>query len=358
MEYICTWIYLDSPEESSEYPQVGKKSHLPDFQKVYWKCVAVFFACSTRFNPQRRHVLFTNRQQQDIPEVDGFDLGSFLKDLDVEIVTIPLNWQTPEGYFGKWRNQFYIFDILQFIENQYGSQPDARQISRSVESNTAKTDWEIRRTDNSEPCFVVLDSDCIVNSALDELFDSIRRYGLLALPMPYSETHYINGVTREDMRWIYTDLDGSDPGNNPVYYGGEIFAAALPVIRQINRIAPVVWNKMLDRFRAGQPKLNEEAHFLSYCYHKIGGFGSLEGFIKRIWTSPKYSNVEPKDIRLPIWHLPSEKTGGIALLFKNLAAGNWNSDELGGYVGVPNRKKYLNLKHWIRYTRVYKMLKN
>lgn len=342
---IATWIYLDSPEESSEYPQVGKKSHLADFQKVYWKCVAVFFACSTRFNPNRRHVLFTNQQQQQFPEIDGFDLGSFLKTLNVEIVTIPLSWQTPEGYFGKWRNQFYIFDILQFIENQYGMQSsaDLKSANDCIPTNT--------------PAFVILDSDCIINRSLDGLFDELHKHGLLALPMPYSETHNINGVTREDMRRIYTELDGSDPGKNPVYYGGEIFAATLPVIRQVNRIAPGVWEKMMSRFRGGQPKLNEEAHFLSYCYHKIGGFGSLEGFIKRIWTSPKYSNVQDEDVRLPIWHLPSEKTGGIALIFKKLDIRNWNWDDLGGYVGVPRREEFLNWRHRIKYSRIYKWLK-
>ena len=52
MDIISTWIYLDSPEESSEYPQVGKGSHLPEFQQVYWRCVAVFF--DIIFNPPTR----------------------------------------------------------------------------------------------------------------------------------------------------------------------------------------------------------------------------------------------------------------------------------------------------------------
>ncbi|MDO8970748.1 MAG: hypothetical protein Q7U74_08680, partial [Saprospiraceae bacterium] len=67
MDIISTWIYLDSPEESSEYPQVGKRSHLPDFQKVYWRCVAVFFAVSTQSNPGRRHILFSNVKAEDLP---------------------------------------------------------------------------------------------------------------------------------------------------------------------------------------------------------------------------------------------------------------------------------------------------
>lgn len=342
-DHICTWIYLDTPEESSEYPQVGKRSHLAEFQKVYWKCVAVFFALSTGFNPQRRHLLFSNKTREEFPQIDGFNLQDFLKSKNVEVVTLPLTWQTPEGYFGKWRNQFYIFDILQFIEKKYGSQPSD----------------DFKSSDDYEPGFVILDSDCIINRPLDALFAEVRRHGLLALPMPYSDTHDINGVTREGMRQIFAELDGKDPGKNPVYYGGEIFAATLPVIRQINAIAPEVWQNMLERHRAGQPKLNEEAHFLSYCYHKIGRFGTLEGFIKRIWTSPHYSNVQSEDANLPIWHLPSEKTGGIALIFKRLTidGGRWTVDKLGGYLGVPRRSKYLNIKHFLKYSWLYRWWK-
>lgn len=120
-DIISTWIYLDSPEESSEYPQVGKGSHLPEFQQVYWRCVAVFFDISTQTNPARRHILFSNVEADKLPVVDRLDLKSFLKARKVEVVTLPLTWQTPEGYFGKWRNQFYIFDILAFLENQHGS---------------------------------------------------------------------------------------------------------------------------------------------------------------------------------------------------------------------------------------------
>lgn len=333
MDYICTWIYLDSPEESSEYPQVGKRSHLSDFQKVYWRCVAVFFALSKHYNPQTRHILFSNKKSEDFPIIDGLNLQTFLQEKNVEIVTIPLSWQTPEGYFGKWRNQFYIFDILQFIESQAISDQSA---------------------------FLILDSDCVIRASLEPVFSEIRQQGLLVLPMPYGEDYDINGITRNDMRRIYADLDGTDTGISPLYYGGEVFAATLPVIRRINAIAPEIWTKMLERHRNGQSKFNEEAHFLSYCYHKIGRFGLLERFIKRIWTSAKYNNVQAEDAQLPIWHLPSEKTGGIALLFKYLASGDkrWMSSELGEYVGVPKRKKYLNMKHFLKHTWLYKSLMN
>ena len=74
----------------------------------------------------------------------------------------------------------------------------------------------------------------MIRASLEPLFTEIRQQGLLVLPMPYGEDYDINGITRNDMRRIYTDLDGTDPGASPLYYGGEVFAATLPVIRQIN----------------------------------------------------------------------------------------------------------------------------
>lgn len=340
--YICTWIYLDSPEEQSEYPQVGKASHTEAFQLIYWRCVAVFFALSTEHNPQSRHLLFTNKRPEDFPRIDGFDLRAFLQEKKVDVVTLPLRWQTPPGYFGRWRNQFYIFDILEFFENHF---------------DTTKTD------DKLEPAFVVLDSDCLINRPLDALFESIHRHGLLALTMPYAPDADINGISRQGMRAVYAGLDGGqDPGFDPAYFGGEIFAATLPAVRKINALAPSVWHQMLERFRMGLPKFNEEAHLLSYCYYKTGGLGALEPFIKRMWTAPHYNNVQAPDQNLPIWHLPSEKTGGIALLFRQFVASGatfrgLTPEKLGQYVGVPKRTKWLNIKQYLRYSAVFKLLK-
>ena len=343
MDIISTWIYLDSLDESSEYPQVGKASHLPEFQKVYWRCVAVFYAISTQTNPERTHVLFTNVEVRDLPEIDGIDLGSFLKKRNVAVVTLPLSWQAPKGWHGKWRNQFYIFDILQFIENQSISQSGAEFKSAPDYENAA---------------FLVLDSDCIVNRSLDGLFEAIRAQHLLALPMHFADDYNINGLTRVDMRQVFRELDGTDPGQNPEYCGGEIFAATLPIVRQINAMAPGVWQDMHSRFQEQRPKFNEEAHFLSYCYYKIGSYGLLESFIKRIWTSPKFSNVKKADFDLPIWHLPAEKTGGIALIFNSIKRGEqiFNLQELSGWLSVPHRTKYLNLKHFLKYSWFYKWL--
>jgi hypothetical protein len=330
-DIISTWIYLDNPNESSEYPQVGKASHLQSFQNVYWKCVAVFYALSVRMNPNRKHILFSNQIWEELPIIEGFDLKKSLQNLNVELVTLPLKWQTPEGYFGKWRNQFYIFDVLAYLETRF----------------------------KDDEAVLVLDSDCLINQSLDGLFSKIHETGLMVLPMPYDENHVINGVTRTEMQQIYQDFLFLQKKEIPlpIYYGGEVFAAKMTAVKKINEIAPLLWDEMMKRHQTHRPKLNEEAHFLSFCYFRIGKFGLLDDYIKRIWTSPKFNNVTSVDVNLPIWHLPSEKKGGIALLFEKLKKNPQllpKSDaemqiELGKYVGLPKRTKWLNLKQRLMY---------
>lgn len=335
-DIISTWIYLDSPEEQSEYLQVGSASHLPAFQAVYWRCVCVFFAASLAHNPDKKHLLFTNCRLSDFPLIDGLDTGRFLQTLGVEIVELSLLHQTPKGYFGQWRNQFYIFDILKFIE----------------------------KTFHHDEAFIVLDSDCIINRPLDAMFADIRKHDKLVLTIPYADDHNINGITRADMRNIYMELDGKDPGANPVYYGGELFAGTLQAIRSINQLVPGIWANMMQRHMDGKPKFNEEAHLLSYCYHKTGGFGTAAPYIKRIWTAPQHNTVDTTDIGLPIWHLPSEKKGGIALLFKYLQNDAKNAPvfsdlaQLGAYVGISKRTKYLDWRHFLKYSWLYKWWKS
>lgn len=335
-DIISTWIYLDSPEERSEYPQVGQQSHLFEFQKTYWKCIAVFYACSVHFNPGKRHILFTNKPESELPVVDGLDLRALLEGLNVEVVTFPMTWQTPPGYYPKWRNQFFVFDIFRYFEDHF------------ADPNTA---------------FVLLDSDCIIRHSLDDLFAQIRQNGLMTLPIPFEEDHDINGITRKDMRAIYSELDGKDPGFNPVYYGGEFFAATLDNVKRVNLMFPPVWEAMMQRFKEGKKKFHYEGPTLSYLYYRIGKFGTAEKFIKRVWTSVKFSNVEARDFDLHIWHVPAEKKEGIALLLNKIVTGTFFQKddqalvkEMGGYLGIPKRTKYLNFKHFLKHTLLYKWI--
>ena len=280
--------------------------------------------------------MFTNKPEDELPDIDGLDLKMFLTERNVEVVTMPMTWQTPPGYYSKWRNQFFVFDIFRYFEEHFGEK---------------------------NPAFLLLDSDCIIRHSLEELFDNIRENGLMVLPMPFAEDHDINGITRKDMRKIYADLDGKDPGVNPVYYGGEFFAATLENVKRVNEMFPPVWEAMMQRFEAGKKKFHYEGPTLSYLYYRIGKFGIADRFIKRIWTSAKYSNVEPRDVDLHIWHVPAEKKEGIALLLKKIVVGGFFQKpkqelvrEMGGYLGIPKRTHYLNFKHYLKHTKLYRWM--
>ena len=140
---IATWIYCDLDGEESIYPQVGGKSSTKNFQAVYWQCVATFFASSIRHNPSARHVVFTNETR--LPKIDGLDLAKFLGELCVEIHVLPLGHNTPKGYFGAWKNQFYVLDIINYINE------NMRFLS-----------------------VLLVDSDCVIIKPLDNFFENLK----------------------------------------------------------------------------------------------------------------------------------------------------------------------------------------
>ena len=108
-----------------------------------------------------------------------------------------------------------------------------------------------------------------------------------------------------------------------------------------------LWETCLARFAAGKSKFNEEAHFLSYLYAKLGYTNApANPYIGRIWTGLKYRNASAKDFELMIWHVPAEKKHGIKRLFQQIirphsqfwtiAPGRDFSRYVAAYLGIPN----------------------
>ena len=91
-------------------------------------------------------------------------------------------------------------------------------------------------------------------------------------------------------------------------------------MRQLAEAARPVWAEMLRRHAAGRPRFNEEAHLLSYLYHRLGiESGTANAFIDRIYTSLKDGKtVAPRHLDLMLWHLPNEKRYGLRRLFPDV----------------------------------------
>lgn len=286
---ICTWIYCDSNQEESLYPQVGGNSSSLKFQEIYWKCVVVFFATSIRNNPNQNHILFTNTESKK--PMECFDLIGFLAGMGVAIIHLPLTYRTPDGYYGSWKNQFYIFDILKYI---------------------------MPLTEEGEQ-YIILDSDCIWVRPATQISLAIQEAGLLTMvaDIENSPNYKMNGISRVNMKDIYNELGVSTKDEVPHYYGGEMFAAQGSEIKLVVAEIDEVWSKSMSRYEQGKLKFNEEAHMLSYIYYKLGySHKSGNPYIKRIWTQLfGNNNVDGSEKFLTIWHMPTEKKLGIKRLF-------------------------------------------
>ena len=320
---ICTWLYGDAPGEESQYLQVGgAQSSTPAFQAVYWRCVALYFAISARVNPDAEHVLFTNFER--VPSVDGLGLPALLGELGVQVTPVPFTYQPPPGYYGSWRNQFYVFDVLQHLT----------------------------RTLAPADVAVVLDSDCFWLRPAAQLAADVRRHGLLTYAVAEENAAAdvpINGLTRNEMRQVFEELSGQAVPEPPLYFGGEFYAATGAATARVVAAWEALWPELLRRHAEGRLKFNEEAHALSYLYWALGyPAGTADAYIKRIWTVLfRLHNARPEDAARTIWHVPAEKRYGIRRLFDDLKdrrsplwtlpPGPGLAAYLGRRLGIPRR---------------------
>ncbi|MDT7858016.1 hypothetical protein RQM47_15320 [Rubrivirga sp. S365] len=321
---LTTWLYAEPPGEESVYPQVvgqGAPSSTR-FQAVYWRCVAVFFASARRWAPDARLVLATNVEA--VPAVDGRDLGTFLDRLGVEVVRLPYTFRPPPGYYGAWRNQFYVFDVV-------------RWLAAEVEPGGVG---------------MVLDSDCVWARPPDRMAAMTRRHGALTYDLGLPEGGEQNGLTLAQMGALYADLaptlGGEAPETAPPYVGGELVAATGDVLGQIDALAARLWPEMLRRHGAGRPHFNEEAQALSWIYHRLGiAYGTANPFLRRIWTTLlQGDDARAPDLDLTVWHVPGEKRYGLRRAFAEavdpgsrfwtLGGDAWRG-HVGGQLGLPGR---------------------
>lgn len=309
MEYICTWICVDGKGEESIFPQTGQLSSSQKHQKIYWRCLLLFYATSRRFNKTEKHLLFTNTR--NLPWMDGKPVEERLKELDVEVIYTDFKYKTPKGYFDMFQNQFYEFSILEHITKNYHEPDDL---------------------------FLIADSDCIFLKPAHELFHEAEKQGFLSFEDDCTEDLVIHGLSRKDMRELYADLLGKRVDEVPGYHLGEFFLASVQNINTIFSGFLELWPQMMRRFELNQPKFNEEAQTLSFLYYKNGFKASPKrNLMKRIWTNPVfYRNVDPLDTSLVLWHLPAEKTYGLARLYDLLV-------KPGHYGHKFNNKQYAAL---------------
>lgn len=308
VNYIATWFYKESKEDASFYPQAGQRGDSSLVHSIYMQIQVPFFTTFRHHHPNDRLLFFSNLDR--FPDY----LEQLFKALQVETVCLPYRCIPPKGWYGAWRNQFYLYDILQYMEQRM----------------------------QKEDTLLVCDADCLCMHSLEKLFDETRRNGAALYDASGCPDLNVNGITLREMTEIYNDCYGETSEEIVHYYGGEFISLRGDTVARINKAYPALWKYNLERFAANQSKLNEEAHFLSVLATRLHIHNNLANqYVKRLWTYPKYNTVEKGDEQLAVWHLPYEKKRGLYLLYKLLVNDPVIRDEeafrkkASAYTGIP-----------------------
>ena len=274
--YIISWFYAENKEDESYYPSVGKNTSSFEFQKVYWRCIYDFYRSAVITQQKEVKYLFFTNLEKLPKDVDGVDMEEFFLRYHIEIVRKELSCKTPSNWFFQFRNQFYVYDIIDHLKD--------------IEGN-----------------HLILDSDCMFTRDISDLFALIEADGAAAYPVPHGDEYPINGINLNGMKRLYREFYSEDM-DELEYLGGEFISFRNDLGQKIMDEFHYLWKLNYKLYEEGKEKLNEEAHFWSFIYFRLG-FRKFEGvkYTRRIWTAAQLDDITPKDMELPIMHLPAEK---------------------------------------------------
>jgi hypothetical protein len=291
---IATGFIADNAETATEFPSVGANSSAPEFQAVYWRCIAVFLFSARLTNPEAEAMLFTNIRP---PHVDGVDLEALFRRLGVTIVTLGLSHRLPpKAGVRRWGSVFYVLDVLNWlVENR----PHNR--------------------------FAFVDSDIVLTGSLDGLFDLLDDHAFVGHRMAYPPTHDVNGMTPALAAGITAELGGAPREETLAVYGGELLATDTGKVATYLPLVRDLWHHTLA-ISAGDTPITTEEHFWS-IFFKLHHVSVADGnaWIKRIATYWKFNTTVPGDEHIPGWHLPAEKRLGFVDMFRFLKSQNFST---------------------------------
>lgn len=292
--YIATWFYKESADEASFYPQAGQRGDSVLTHSIYLQIQVPFFVTFRHYHPEARLLFFTNALH--LPPY----LQRLFAGLDVETVRLPYRCTPPDGWYGAWRNQFYLYDIFRYMETRM----------------------------EADDTLLLCDADCLCRRSLQPLFREVAQHGSALYELETRPTETVNGITLQQMTELYADCYGTQPQRPISYYGGEFIALRGDTVGRVNEAYGPLWQFNLQRFHDALSKLNEEALFFSVLAEHLHIRNDIANrYVKRLWTSPGYNNVRPGDEQLSVWHLPYEKKRGLYRLFRLLSAHPEITDE-------------------------------
>lgn len=147
-----------------------------------------FFVTFKHYNPDAQFIFFTNLNQKELPDY----LIRLFHKLNVEVVTLPYTCKPPKDWYPAWQNQFYLYDILKYMDG------------RMLENDT----------------LLISDADCLCRTPLNTLFDAVRKDGSALYEFITDRTYSINGITLPQMEEVYQSCYGKEATSSITYYGG------------------------------------------------------------------------------------------------------------------------------------------
>ena len=291
---IATCFYAESKADESEYFQVHLPPATSAFQDVYWRAIVVSFATSwVQHGETARHVLITNTHPPKC--VDGFDLAKVFDRFGVEVVIVSFDHAVPATLSASYRGCFFKLDALQWLA----------------------------RTLEADQVGYLVDSDCVWLGPSSRLERRIRAFlGVSVLDLQLDPYEPINDITRIDAQAIYAllDLPIDLGGAPPPHYGGEFYAGTGTALRNLVQAVELVHAANLDAHRRGLPAFPTEEYVLTAAAQIVGASArATYGLVRRLWTDDSFRTVRPSDTKLDLWHVPAEKTRGLARLFTAFA---------------------------------------
>lgn len=282
MDILATSFVADSTDVASSYPSAGRDSSDPNFQAIYWRCVAGFLFSAAVNAPDCQLMLFSNVAP---PVVDGVELRDVFARLGVTAVCLPLTHRLPDAE--RWGNVFYFMDIMRTLPD------DGR--------------------------FALFDSDVVLAGSVKPLVDRIGDAGMVAYRVDSLPDEDVNGLTMTDAAKLAAVVSGSASPPPIRHLGGELLG--IDLIRRADILAAfdALWHAMVSR-RQGLEAIRTEEHFWSIAAAAHGWrVDEANDQLKRLWTAHNFRTVRPGDEARAVWHMPAEKRYGFVDLFRWMA---------------------------------------
>jgi hypothetical protein len=330
---LATTVVADTDGADSYvlYPQLSRFSS-SQRRLIYWRCACVFFATAFRVLPNAQRVLYTNDDRS--AWLDGHDLHAFLSErLGVTIVPLEFKrFKTTGSLCQIFRNNYYKFEVLEHLAHQ------------------------------TEKFVILADSDCIWLRPANT-FNNIDKNALHLVRVLGSEvvTEAFQGISRKSMGEIFRKLDPSYPERFPVWFGSELLAGPVHVLRQLSHDLEQNYERFrlhpqADQLRIGYNGILENDEWLlSFVLgSKHYPLSDARQWFTRVWTGPD-GHPSVDSLKLCGLHLLAEKHLGFRTIFPQIVDHRskfWAIEldlmpsYLGGYFGVPLRT------HWPNYSMV------